>query len=136
MSKTQIQITKIECLQVSEPFGDNVYLICQADGGVPIPYPPGIMKLKSDPHHMSNNETWPSDPPLSPPLKLSFEYEVLVTLWDSDVDDDPTVASFLGSQDFTPADFADSDSISKGFATPGDAGFNATYNIYATKISS
>src|SRR4051812_33023631 len=120
MSTTQIQITKIECIQVSEANSDEVYLICQADGGVPIPYPPGIMKLKSNPQSMSNGETWPSDPPLAPPLKLSFEYEVLVTLWDSDVDDDPTVASFLGSQDFTPADFASSDSISKGFATPGE----------------
>lgn len=86
--KTKIQISSITCNSTSEAGHDEVYLICQADGGVPIRYPPHPSNYQS----MSAGDQWTlSDPSLT----LDFEYELLITLWDCDVSYDPTLATFL-----------------------------------------
>jgi hypothetical protein len=132
--KTKIQITSIYCKQSSEPFGDNVYLICQADGGMPAIFPAGLANLSKHPYSMPSGTTWtiPDGTCATTDCVLNFEYEVLVTLWDSDLDDDLTVSSYLGSYDYTPDNIPSSVEIH----TPGNAGYNADYIIYATKLSS
>lgn len=99
MSIHSIQITSITCYGTSESNitdGDEVYLSCQADGKVPIRYPAGINPA----HNMKAG-----DPPwLIDNLILNFEYEVLVTLWDHDLNDDPNLATFLQSKDFPPGE--------------------------------
>jgi hypothetical protein len=133
-NKTKIQITKIHCNGTSEPLSDNLYLICQADGGIPIIYPPGLANLSKHPYAISSGQTWtlPDGEVATTDLVLNFEHEVLVTLWDSDLDDDLTVSSYLGSYDYTPNNIPASVEIK----TPGDLGYNADYVLYATKLES
>lgn len=93
MSKHSIQVTSIYCTKPSESSTDELYLICQSDGGLPIRVPAGI-NTKVE---MQAKDTWsPSN------LILYFEYEVLVTLWDHDVAFDPNTATYLQSIDFQP----------------------------------
>lgn len=96
MSKHSIQVTSIICNSTSESGitdGDEVYLVCQADGGFPIRVP---AKLNSS-ENMKAGDTWNIDG-----LVLNFEYEVLVTLWDHDLNYDPNLATYLQSIDFEP----------------------------------
>jgi hypothetical protein len=132
--KTKIQITSIHCNSTSEPGSDEVYLICQADGGIPVVYPPGLANLTKHPYSMSAGDTWslPDGVVATTDCVLNFEHEVLVTLWDSDLDDDLTVSSFLGCYDYTPDNIPSSVEIK----TPGNEGYNADYIIYATKLES
>lgn len=96
MSKHSIRVNSIVCNATSESGitdGDEVYLVCQADGGLPIRVPG---KLNSS-ENMEKGDTWQlSD------LVLNFEYEVLVTLWDHDISYDPNFATYLQSADFEP----------------------------------
>ncbi|WP_298711537.1 hypothetical protein [Chitinophaga sp.] len=96
MTKHSIRITSIRCNATSESGitdGDEVYLVCQADGGLPIRVPG---KLNSS-TNMEKGDVWePAD------LVLNFTYEVLVTLWDHDLNYDPNLASYLQSTDFEP----------------------------------
>jgi len=90
---TKIKIESIKCLSASEnagpkEFHDEIFLICQADGGVPIRYPHDLASSKP----LTANETWILD---DPELVLTFQYEVLITIWDVDVSYDPTVSTFL-----------------------------------------
>ncbi len=93
MSKHSIQINSIYCNDTSESGHDEVYLICQADGGIPIRVPYGI----NTSHSMSNDD---NNPWVLDNLILNFEYEVLVTLWDEDLSYDPNLATYLQSNDF------------------------------------
>lgn len=96
MSKHSIEIKSIQCNATSESnisSGDEVYLVCQADGGLPIRVPRGI----NVGHKMKKGDTWTLDD-----LVLNFEYEVLVTLWDHDLNYDPNLATYLQSNDFPP----------------------------------
>lgn len=132
-TKNKIQITSIECKGTSEPSSDEVYLICQADGGVPLFYPVGIAQLSAHPQSMSPtapDNVW-TLPTGDTALVLNFDHEVLVSLWDSDVDDDLTVSSFLGSYDYTQDNFQSSVTIQ----TPGKDGYNAYYIVNATKLT-
>lgn len=133
-NKTKIQITKIHCNSTSEPGSDELYLICQADGGIPVVYPPGLANFSKHPYSISAGQDWtlPDGEVATVDCVLSFEHEVLVTLWDSDLDDDLTVSSFLGSYDYTSDNIPSSTEIK----TPGNAGYNADYVIYATKLDS
>lgn len=119
MSKHSIQITSIKCLSNSEAGKDEVYLICQADGGVPIRYPAQLANSVS----MDDNDVWTLD---NPSLILNFEYEVLVTLWDCDVSYVPSLSTYLQSNDFRPG----SGSSSITLSNPNDA----KYTIYYTYI--
>lgn len=96
MSKHSIRVNSIRCNATSESGvtdGDEVYLVCQADGGLPIRVP---AKLNSS-ENMEKGDTWNLDD-----LVLNFEYEVLVTLWDHDLSYDPNLATYLQSTDFEP----------------------------------
>jgi len=95
MSKHSIQINSIYCEGTSESGHDEVYLVCQADAGIPIRIPYGL----NGAHSMSkdDNNPWNLDN-----LILNFEYEVLVTLWDHDLNYDPNLATYLQSNDFQP----------------------------------
>ena len=94
MSKHSVRITSIYCNASSEPNltdGDEVYLICQADGGIPIRIPAAI----NSSHNMKAKSSWSFDN-----LILKYDYEVLVTLWDHDVMFDPNTATYLQSNEF------------------------------------
>ncbi|WP_343704067.1 hypothetical protein [Chitinophaga sp.] len=96
MRKHSIQVTSIYCNATSESgitSGDEVYLVCQADGGLPIRVPGKINSSEN----MKKGDTWKLDN-----LVLNFEYEVLVTLWDHDLNYDPNLATYLQSNDFQP----------------------------------
>lgn len=96
MSKHSMKVTSIHCNATSEPnisAGDEVYLVCQADGGLPIRIPAGANKSQN----MKKGDTWTLND-----LVLNFQYEVLVTLWDHDLNYDPNLATYLQSYDFEP----------------------------------
>ena len=120
-NKSKVQITSIYCNSASELGNDEVYLICQADGGVPIRYPAQL----ADAHSMTKGDTWKLT---DPDLVLNFENEVLVTLWDRDVSYDPTVSTYLVSNDYTPGGGAGSVRIQN----PN----GADYTIYAEPYAS
>ncbi|MCA9030101.1 MAG: hypothetical protein KDA66_04785 [Planctomycetaceae bacterium] len=92
----QIQINSIVCLATSESGHDEVYLICQADAGIPIRVPAQLAESHAMSPSTSDN-TWTFD---DPQLILNYEYEVLVTLWDEDLSYDPNLATYLQSNDF------------------------------------
>ncbi|WP_299683434.1 hypothetical protein [uncultured Dokdonia sp.] len=101
MSKHSIKINSIYCAHTSESNitgGDEVYLVCQADGGIPIRIPYGI----NEAHNMEKGDTWNLTNSDEDSLILNFDYEVLVTLWDHDLNDDPNLATYLQSHDFQP----------------------------------
>jgi hypothetical protein len=93
MEKQSIQIISITCNHTSEAGHDEVYLICQADAGIPIRYPIQL----ADSHPMTGGNVWNLD---DPTLILNFEYEVLVTLWDCDENYIPALSTYLQSIDF------------------------------------
>ncbi|MCA9045679.1 MAG: hypothetical protein KDA69_15235 [Planctomycetaceae bacterium] len=92
----QIQINSIVCLATSESGHDEVYLICQADAGIPIRVPAQLAESHAMSPSTSDNR-WTFD---DPQLILNYEYEVLVTLWDEDLSYDPNLATYLQSNDF------------------------------------
>lgn len=99
MSKHSIKITSIYCKTPSErniSDGDELYLECQADGGFSVHFPSGINQA----HNMESGDTWNITDDNGEPLILNFEYEVLITLWDHDLNDDPNAATYLQSVDF------------------------------------
>ncbi|MEP0263811.1 hypothetical protein [Dokdonia sp.] len=101
MSKHSIKIKSIYCTAPSElniTDGDEVYLVCQADGGIPIHIPGGL----NEAHNMEAKDTWDLIDDKGNHLILNFEYEVLVTLWDHDLNNDPNLATYLQSHDFEP----------------------------------
>lgn len=88
-----IQITSITCEETSELSTDELFLVCQADGLLPIRIPSGI----NDSHSMDKGVTWYLDGVI-----LHFHFEVLVTLWDHDLNYDPNLLTYLQSTDFEP----------------------------------
>lgn len=97
--KHSIKLTSIKCDGSSEPGitdGDEVYLVCQADAGLAIRFPEGI----NEGYNMESGSTWSLNNDEG--LILNFDYEVLVTLWDHDLNYDPNVATYLQSVDFEP----------------------------------
>jgi hypothetical protein len=120
MSNHSIQVTAIKCYNPSESNitdGDEVYLVCQADGGIPIRMPSGINESKN----MKSGQQWNIKD-----LVLDFDYEVLVTLMDHDLNADPNLATYLQSYDFTSADNSDEIKLSNRNG--------AKYGIVFTKI--
>lgn len=88
-----VQITSIYCEETSELNTDELFLVCQADGLLPWRIPSKI----NDSHHMEKGKTWVLDN-----LILNFHFEVLVTLWDHDLNYDPNLLTYLQSTDFEP----------------------------------
>ncbi len=99
MGKHAIKLNSIKCNNPSEshePSGDEVYLVLQADGGIPIHVPGGL----NPSHNMSAGQTWNLND--GDGITLYFEWEALVTIWDHDINDDPNSATYLQSHDFRP----------------------------------
>jgi|GEM_PF-2653626 len=88
-----IQITSVSCQEASEFTTDELFLVCQADGLLPWRIPAKI----NESHHMQKGNTWNLDN-----LVLHFQFEVLVTLWDHDLNYDPNLLTYLQSTDFEP----------------------------------
>ena len=87
-----ITLTSIECEGTSEGT-DEVYVIYQADCGRPTRVPPAWHD------HQSMDA---GGPPWNINLEMSFENDVLVTLYDSDVAFNPFWSEYLVSFDYTP----------------------------------
>lgn len=121
MSKHSVQITKITCQGTSEVGHDEVYLVCQADAGIPLRYPAHLADSVS---MSSSDNTWNLN---SPDLILHFNYEVLVTLWDCDISYLPTFATFLQCHDFEPGSGSGTISLSNPDG--------AKYTLYYTYLS-
>lgn len=126
---SRLKITSIKCNSPSEngvfkEFNDEVYLLCQADGGVPIRYPMCL----TDSHSMTTGNTWVIDN-----LILNFEYEILITLWDVDVTLDPQVGTYLVSHEYC----YNGDNMKEGnhSVTPGKNPNGASYTINSTALS-
>lgn len=99
MDKHSIKLTSIKCNNPSESHdtsGDEVYLVLQADGGIPIHIPGGVKQS----HNMKAGQTWTLNN--GDGIMLYFEWEALVTIWDHDINDDPNSATYLQSHDFRP----------------------------------
>lgn len=120
MSKQTIQILSITCNHPSEAGHDEVYLICQADAGVPIRYP---MHL-ADSNSMTSGDVWNLN---DPNLILNFENEVLVTLWDCDENYIPALSTYLQSIDFERG----SGQGSVNLTNHNDANYTVSYKFLA-----
>lgn len=86
-----VQLTSIYCEEASELTTDELFLVCQADGLLPWRIPAEINQS----HHMQKGDTWYLEN-----LVLHFHFEVLVTLWDHDLNYDPNLLTYLQSTDF------------------------------------
>jgi hypothetical protein len=133
-TKTTIQINSLKCFQTSEPGHDEVYLICQADGNYPFFVPAGIWHLKSHPVSMGNGDVWYPVDSNGNPYSLHFEDRLVITAWDSDVDDDPGVASYLVNFYFSPDMFSTGKTQTQQWVTPGNVGYDACYSITVTLV--
>lgn len=119
-SSHRIQINSIKCNSTSETGHDEVYIVYQADAGIPIRYPlvPGY-------NAMEKGDTWDLT------LELSFDHEVLVTLWDQDISYLSRYSDFLINCDFTVAAFNGQSTLSYNMINNN----GANYTIAATLIS-
>ncbi len=120
-----IRITSIACHGTSDFGGanDEVYVIYQADAGVPVRYPPASyqrMNTTADPGK-DVVQTWDMN------LQLDFDYEVLVTLWDQDTSWNPNNSEFLINADYTSSTPPSSYSMSNNNG--------ASYTITAAPIN-
>lgn len=124
MSDTRhsVTITSITCKGTSESGNDEVFILYQVDGGLPVRYPAEKyqrMNPKADP---SNNvlSTWGLN------LDLNFDHEVLVTLWDNDSTTNWNEPDFLVNIEYR------ADYFTSSYEMKNDNG--ADYVINATKI--
>lgn len=101
-----LQLQYIECANSADNHGDDVYLEIQPDARISNRYP---FPSSTDPylptHTMEAKDK--NDPvkwnlnPNNKYLEYSFEYEVMVCIWDQDAAVDPNTATFLVNHDFT-----------------------------------
>jgi hypothetical protein len=115
MAKTSITITKIVCNNVKGT--DDIYVVYQPDCGFPIRVPHGWENNTS----MSTNTTWPIN------VTMEFDNDVLVTLYDADVNLDPFSSDFRVCFDYTPTNIPSSIMLSNLEGVQ--------YTLYATKNS-
>ena len=98
-----IMISSVACHGTSDVGDDNdeVYIYYQADAGLPVRFPAVSyqpMNTKDDPNDDPRKnvvQTWNTN------LQLDFDYEVLVTLWDQDVEGVNSASEFLINKDYT-----------------------------------
>lgn len=97
-----VKINSIVCGATADTgnANDEVFVIWQADGGIPVRYP-------ADNYQRMNTTADPGSDVVSTwnipagDLNLTFEKEVLVTLWDSTVAIDPSSSIYLMSYEYT-----------------------------------
>jgi hypothetical protein len=100
--KYTVHIASIVCEATADTgnANDEVFVIWQADGGIPVRYP-------ADNYQKMNTTADPDSDVVSTwnipagDLNLTFEKEVLVTLWDSTVAIDPSSSVYLMSYEYT-----------------------------------
>lgn len=95
-----VSITSIVCESTADTgnANDEVFVIWQADGGIPVRYPAtNYQKMNTTPS-TDVVSTWTIS---AGDLDLVFEKEVLVTLWDSTITLDPSSAIYLMSYEYT-----------------------------------
>lgn len=116
----RVQINSIKCNSTSESGHDEVYIIWQADAGIPVRYPlvPGYQA-------MAAGDVWDVG------IELPFDYEALVTLWDQDVSYLSRYSDFLINCDFTVGAFNGSSEMSYNMVNNN----GADYTINATLLS-
>lgn len=115
MSKYTIQINSLTCHAASDPDGtDNVWFFYQSDGGVPVRYPFGAMKTND----MSPQSVWrfiSTDADGWPPVVVSFDHDLQITVWDQDLGIDISITDFIGNLDITPTSTSgDSPDVTNG----------------------
>lgn len=100
--KYTVNITSIVCENTADlnnlgSHNDEVFVIWQADGGVPVPYPAvGYQEMNPTPTGDAVS-TWTIP---NGDLNLTFEKELLVTLWDSQHKLDPSSTTYLISYEY------------------------------------
>jgi hypothetical protein len=119
-SKKKIQITSISCYNTSENGHDELYLLCQPDGGFDVRYPSKLGSSES----VKKDIRWNLKD-----FYLEFENEVLVTLWDMDLTFDPALATYLVSYDYTRDNLSKSQSV--GIKNPNGAEYKIDIKIIA-----
>lgn len=93
--KHRVTVTSITCKNTSEsPHNDEVYIIYQADAGLPIRFPEDTSVISMNVSGSGETTTW------NPNLQLDFDHEVLVTLWDRDSDIGLISPSFLANIEY------------------------------------
>ena len=99
MNTHSIKILSILCEDTSESNilgGDELYIVCQADAGIPIHIPFG----NNEGHSMKEGDVWHLID--GEGLTLNFEYELLISLWDLDSNLLPSNSTFLQCYSFRP----------------------------------
>ncbi|MBA3879350.1 MAG: hypothetical protein C0500_06515 [Sphingobium sp.] len=90
-------VTSINCKNTSEtPHNDEVFIIYQADAGIPVRFPATSYQRMNTSADSANDvvSTWTTN------LKLEFDHEVLVTLWDEDSKADLNKPTFLANVEY------------------------------------
>jgi hypothetical protein len=131
MANFTLKIESIICQHTSDLDGvlkDEVWLFYQPDGGVPVRYPYGAIKTNS----MAAGDVWtlgqPPDNPEWPPLEVSFDYDLQITLWEQDHALDISTTDFLGSFCFTGAESGSAD-VSNGDSSKYTITWSGTSNV-------
>lgn len=98
--KYAVSITSIVCEATADTGGSNdeVFVIWQADGGIPVRYPTTNSQNMNSTASSNAVSTWTIP---EGDLHLVFEKEVLVTLWDSQHTLDPSSSIYLMSYEYT-----------------------------------
>ena len=92
MGTTAFTLNTISCQGTSESGHDEVMILYQADAGIAHLFPAG-----RDAHSMDSGSTWSNIN-----LRMEFENDCLISLYDQDSSLDPKLADYLVSYDYTP----------------------------------
>jgi hypothetical protein len=92
MGNTAFTLTQITCGDTSESGHDEVMILYQSDAGIAHLFPAG-----RDATSMDKGSSW-----TDVNLRMAFENDCLVTLYDQDSTLDPKLADYLVSYDYTP----------------------------------
>ncbi len=121
MGTTAFTLNQITCGGTSESGHDEVIILYQSDAGIAHLFPAG-----RDAHSMDDgsDKTWSNIN-----LRLEFENDCLVTLYDQDSSLDPKLADYLVSYDYTP------DSLPTNVTLSNPNGAKYTLNITNVTIT-
>jgi len=93
--KHRVTLTSINCKNTSEtPHDDEVYIIYQADAGIPVRFPESNSIISMNVSGSGSTTDW------YPNLQLDFDHEVLVTLWDRESNLGIISPSFLANSEY------------------------------------
>jgi len=94
MGSTAFTLTQITCGGTSEDGHDEVIILYQPDAGIAHLFPAGRNAHSMDD---GSDKTWSNIN-----LRMEFENDCLVSLYDQDSSLDPKLADYLVSYDYTP----------------------------------